>query len=366
MFDFSRLSRTLLATTCTVLLLHPTAALAEEQEVPVFPESISSGYMVFTKSCIISPQGKSKEAFALESGLVAGAIVSIAAAAIPTITSYIFDRILSRAKKRTFENLSSTIAKTDRKADDLLYSGNLLNVGCLTFVRPPNDTTDIDESIKEKMDQQFLAGWRTELNKVEGVNLSATDYPELVFEATIEAETVVNSSTNELRLVGFYLRPVTLAFGATGAKRIGKAGEKDLLFELSISGFRPTDKAKFEWAELYKHEFVFDDVPLGTLDRVEANEDPNVDPIVPNRLIGKSGPIMPLPLNRFSVKETGGVVEYRTDIPLEATIKVTEVEEGGDLARAVLDSVEAKKSDLLSPFDEKLKSLVKEAVGEAD
>jgi hypothetical protein len=183
-----------------------------------------------------------------------------------------------------------------------------------------------------------------------GLQLGSSDAPEMVAEFAVEPISAFVEGGDQTRLIGFRLRPVTLAFAATGARRTSAAHAKDIAFSINVEALSPDDGGGLASASIYTHTFAFNDVAIGS---VQGSPSPSVASISP--LTIAAGPAAPVPSARVSL----GGEHLISVIPLTVTITETETETGGDLQRQVLDAIAAKKSEITAPVDERLRQIIR-------
>lgn len=363
------LALTLLLGLATGCATTPTATADDSQTLP---KASQAGFVAITGDCVLTPDPRRIKSGSESAGLVSGLVIAFADAVIPAATSFLFDRIAARAKAETLAKTASTTAKSTREPDDNLYSlqGSdlALGFGCVTFVRPSKTVDGTPVEYRVAFDKAYQSDWRTKLaGAVPGLTESGGWYPELLAEFRVQPTQAVNSS-GDLINIGFNLEPVSLAYGATGAAKTGEAKKKDVGVSISISGFLADGKNGLVDKEIYAHQFSYPDLSIGSVLRVtettlSAAPTQFETRIVPAGLSGLSGPIVALPQSRYKMEINGQAQELQTFVPLQATVIVTEFEEGGDFQRAIIKAIEEEKEKFTGPIDEALKDLVNNAVG---
>ncbi|MEM9128561.1 MAG: hypothetical protein AAGA97_02435 [Pseudomonadota bacterium] len=369
-----------------VVSLIATSALAAcgtlntTAESPTLPEADQKGFVIVSNDCAFTSRPKTPDGS--EAGAALGGVVlAIAEAAIPAITSFVFDRIAARAKAESRSRTASTTAKSGPNINSTLYatsekSGeNVLESGCITFVRPSPTGAGLSEQFKADFDQEFGADWRVLASKtmsevkaaMSEVGASSTWYPELLAEFRIKP---IIADGKEPKNVGFYLEPISLVFGATGAEKTGKDNTKDVGIKITLSGFLPDGTKGLVSKDIYQHEFAFVDLKIGSVYQIAESvvlvgeDEPPVVQVdsIPAVFAGQLGPIQPLPTGKFKI----GKEDYNINIPLTATIVATEIEVGGDLQRAIIEALEKDKAKIKEPLDKALTEIISNAVGEQD
>lgn len=303
-----------------------------------------------------------------DAGVIGGILLSVGNAVIPAASSYIFDSIIRRANQETLKKTASTTAVSNENDTDKLYQiddefGEVQFAKCILIARAPQSNLP-SNYIKEFNDEmRWSQNKRAELNKaLPGLNLKGNEVPELLVELTIE--TIKSQTTGEDPIsAGFRVRPTVVAFGATGAKETSNSNSKDLLIALTLDGFLPENGKGLKQQSIYSHDFVFEGLPIGTIEKYEYPvTGVPVPEIVSRALVGKAGPIVAMPSGTYKVDKS----IRRLEVPLKLTAVITEVEEGGDLARALIAAVAEKKSEITEPLDMLLKDILKDALPSAD
>jgi hypothetical protein len=338
-----------------------------------YPKAPQKMFVAPMQTCLAS-ESEGQEAGILGAGLAALSVIG--EAVIPAVTSFLFDQAIKRAQQETLRKTASSTALSNQGTDDTFFtiganpagSGVAIasNVSCIVVVRKAN--ADLPGAYTAKLDKinggttgSDFDPIRTVLNAgVPGLKLGSEEYPGLLAQFTVEPIAVLNDSAQEAEGGGFRLRPTLLAFGETGAKAISEENKKDLVIALTLDGFVP-DKNALTQKSIYSNDFAFDGLPLGTVVRVK--KDPvTKDEVVPAELVGKVGPIAVLPPHTFKANKEN----RHTNVPLKVTAVVTELEDGGDLERAIIEAVKAKKDDVTGPIDKALTKALQDALGQSD
>lgn len=321
------------------------------------PRSDAKGYVAITPDCILNPAREDRSASEGALTWLGQTAIAIADTAIPAVTSYFFDRAIARARAESLAHSASLTAFSNRQPAEVLFQFNDqaqpgLNVGCLVVVRSDVvDASAITASNRVLLERADARDWRASLwETIPPLEPYGTDQISgLYLEFGIEPIEALSGDVTEgsERVVGFYLRPRTVVFASTAAKQTSEANQKDLSIDVKLEGLVPTEKGGFSSQIVYQHEFVLEDIEIGTA----LSED---SPAV----FGVVGPEVALPRSSFEVDDK----RFVTPIPLFATVRVTESEIAGDVTRAVLDAIEAKKADIIAPVDTALTGLVSSAL----
>ncbi|MBI1251296.1 MAG: hypothetical protein GC189_07480 [Alphaproteobacteria bacterium] len=341
------------------------AADGEDGEASL-PRAISPGRVGLLPNCILSPSEGAGGSESVLGGTAGAVLLAIGDAVIPAVTGYLFDRAIERAEAETRARTASTTASSDGRPSETFWvatageSALRREFGCVVFVRPAHANSVINPNVGPALDAAYpgVSTWRSDLNAaIPGLALSADAVPELLAEFRVEPITATNAETGAVSEVGFRLRAVTVAYAATGAMRTSAANAKDLTFALSVKGLAPAGSDGLEIVDLYAHDFVMEDVPIGTV-AVYRPE----DAIAPAALAGQIGPVAARPNPRFEYRDA----EHFTTVPLTATMTVTEFEEGGDLARAVLKALADSQGEIRAPIDARLRAVVEDIISEKE
>lgn len=299
-----------------------------------------------------------------DAGVIGGILLSVGNAVIPAASSYIFDSLIRRANQATLQKTASTTAVSNEGDKDTLYQidddfGEVEFAKCILIARAPQSNLPSSYVKKFNDEMRWSENKRADLNKaLPGLNLKGDEIPELLVELTIET---IKSQTKgeDPSSAGFRVRPTVIAFGATGAKKTSDDNSKDVLIALTLDGFLPENGKGLKQQTIYSHDYVFEGLPIGTVEKYEYPITGVPAPeIVSRALVGKAGPIVAMPSGTYKV----GNSIRRLEVPLKLTAVITEVEEGGDLARALIAAVAEKKSEITEPLDTLLKDILKDAL----
>ena len=295
-------------------------------------------------------------------------MLAISDAVIPAITGFFFDRIIEHAEAESRARTASTAASSNGRADENFWNYDASSdqierhFGCVVLVRPQHANSVIDSDVVAQLSAADPQ-WRDRLNgAMPGLDLAAGEVPELIAEFRVVPVTAQQAETELEEELGFRLRMVTLAYAATGARRTSNANAKDLTFALRLEGLAPDESGELAISPVYAHDFILQDVPLGTF--VRTPDDPSIadSDEVPAFFGGQIGPIAARPNPRFTYNDANFV----TLVPLTASIAVTEFEEGGDLARAVLDAVAENEAAIRAPIDARLRRAIVDLLTETE
>lgn len=328
----------------------------------VYPEANEQIYLAILPSCIYSSDSNAQAA---EIAPLAGSILlALGNTLIPAGTTYILDKVIERAGQATLRSTASSTAVSDSATHDKLYEiGSSekpkLSAGCILIAR--RAIGDIRQDFKDRVDSRLAYSdiARKELNQLlPGLNLRESEYPGFLLEFRLEPISAYNDN-GQAKNVAVRIRPTTLVYLESGADRISKNQEKDVVISLSLEGFLPDSEGKLSQRSIYRHDFTFDNLNIGTVENYDSLESEQAPADLKPRLIGKSGPIVPIPLPYFTI----GNDIWKLEVPLKATVVMTELEERGDLARAIIAAAEKNKGDIKSPIDSKLKEILTDTLG---
>lgn len=327
------------------------------------PASESRGYVAITAECPLA--GPASTGRGESFGTAASVVLALGDAVIPTTIDFLFDRAIAAARLR---RSSSTAAQSTYRPEETFYKISPgtgedpeRRFGCVVFMRPAPADAPVDADIVAAFDSRLKPNWRTGLNGLfpgalgpDGARtapIAADGAPELVAEFRVEPIFSFEMSTGEARQTGYRLRLVTLAYGATAAVSEGD-GAKDLTFIVSVSGIVVTANG-LENQQLYTHPFVLQDVPIGAVYQMEGSVAAGAP------LSGEVGPAYSMPTATFEIDGR----QYVHAVPLQAVVTVTEREEGGDLERALIDSIAQNREQITKPLDDAARRALIEALG---
>ncbi|RFB03870.1 hypothetical protein [Parvularcula marina] len=364
---YSRFVRTtVLASTLIVGLAacETTAGTAIATEGETLPKSKSPGRVAILDNCILNPtaeRGNTENIFGATGTAV---LTALGDAVIPAVTGFFFDRAIARAEAELKAKSSSTTTKSDGLYDETFYNHDRekdalsRQAACLIFVRPAHKDSKIDTAMRGKVNQAAPnSNWHITMNTAfPGLNLTESTVPEMITEFRLDPVMTYNTTNKKEIEVGYRLRAVSIAYGATGARNTSDENKKDLSFALTLKGLVPKNGTLKE-ETLYSHSYIFEDLPIGSV--ILYPEDGEGVPI---EIAGQIGPVQSMPAARYKVDKTAFV----STVPLEATIVLTETEQGGDLTRAMIDAIEAKKSEITKPVNDRLKEVVKDVLEEKE
>lgn len=331
----------------------------------IYPKSTQPTLVGISKSCPLSTSGAAQpEALAA----IGSVLLSVGEAVIPAVSSFVFDRFIEKAEQATLRKTASSTATSNGSPDERLYeiSGagepNLF-ANCIVVVRKANAPLPDDYKTAVKAKFPNLSG---SLNRaVKGLNLSDDDVPALVMEFRIVPISSYDDKGTPIQTVGMRLRPTAVAYGETGAREVSDKNSKDVVVALTLEGFLP-ESGKLSQKTIYSHDFPFEKLKIGTVEKYDLkltrDDKSNGNGSRSPSLLGKAGPIVPMPSPSFKV----GKATRSVDVPLTANVVVTEVEEGGDLARALIKAVEEKKGDITKPIDSTLTDLLESLLGKSE